>query len=93
MAVLNGACVLVYACLCIYDWLILSKDNINAIGPETSLLSKSLIDAGWTNLSKLIRVFYSYQCNLSLAITIVYGNQDMFWSSLVTEPSVQTTHS
>lgn len=89
---------MVHVCLCMHvsvynDWLILSKDNINATGPEASLLSKSLIDAGWANLSKLIREFYSYQCNLSLAITIVYGNQDMFWSALAMEPSVLTTHS
>lgn len=31
-------------------------------------------------------MLYSYQTNLFLAITIVYGNRGMFWSSLSMRP-------
>lgn len=47
---------------------------------RTNQLSRHLIDTGQSNLLWLIRMLYSYQTNLFLAITIVYGNQGMFWS-------------
>lgn len=37
-------------------------------------LSRHLIDTGQSNLFGLIRMLYSYQTNLFLAITVVYGN-------------------
>lgn len=49
-------------------------------------LSRHLIDTGQSNLFGLIRMLYSYQTNLFLAITVVYGNWGMFWSSLSMRP-------
>lgn len=80
--VMCTVCVLVYVCACTYDWLVLSKDNIKATGPEASLRNKGLIDAGWTNLSEIIRVFYSYQYWFILGYNNSLGNRDIFWSSL-----------
>lgn len=59
------------------DW---CSIKINAPGPEASFLSQGLIDARCISLSKLIRVFYIYQYNIWLAITILYGNQDWLWN-------------
>lgn len=53
---------------------------------RTNQLSRHLIDKGQSNVLWLIRMLYSYQTNLFLAITIVYGNQGMFWSSLSMRP-------